>query len=132
MVSETEEIMPFALLLTLAGCHKQVVEEAAVTPVRVTPVNLYKPQTAARYSASILPGRQVTLAFRVSGFVTDIHRKGGRGLEPGRACRHLQQIPAPRADLHECQPHHRGPKRVRRVRGTLHGTHPPPEIWEPE
>ena len=70
-------------ILALSACHKQVVPEQAVTPVRVTPVDLYQPKTAARYSASIVPGRQVSLAFRVSGIVTAIHRVGNRGLDPG-------------------------------------------------
>src|SRR5215470_7318633 len=70
-------------LLPLAGCHRQPVIEKTITPVRVTAVEVYHPKNAARYSASIVPGRQVSLAFRVSGIVTDIHRVGGRGLEPG-------------------------------------------------
>jgi multidrug efflux system membrane fusion protein len=76
----------FALILSLllvAGCHKQPPIEKAITPVKVTAVDLYQPTAGARYSASILPGRQVTLAFRVSGFVTGIQRVGSRGLEPG-------------------------------------------------
>jgi multidrug resistance efflux pump len=70
-------------LLAVAGCHKQPRLEKAITPVKVTPVDLYQPENGARYSASILPGRQVSLAFRVSGFVTGIQRVGARGLEPG-------------------------------------------------
>ena len=38
---------------------------------------MYQPKGGARYSASILPGRQVSLAFRVSGFVTASSRIGG-------------------------------------------------------
>ena len=70
-------------LLILAGCHRQPKLEKTITPVRVTAVDVYQPKGGGRYSASIVPGRQVTLAFRVSGIVTDIHRVGGRGLEPG-------------------------------------------------
>jgi multidrug efflux system membrane fusion protein len=70
-------------LLALAGCHKQPPLEKAITPVKVAPVDLYQPENGARYSASILPGRQVSLAFRLSGFVTGIQRVGTRGLEPG-------------------------------------------------
>lgn len=73
-----------ASVLGLAACHKQEAPvEHAVTPVRVATVDLHQPTGGARYSASILPGRAVNLAFRVSGFVTDIQRIGGRGLEPG-------------------------------------------------
>ena len=76
-------ILLIASLLALTACHKQVATEQTVTPVRVAAVDMYQPKSGARYSASILPGRQVSLAFRVSGFVTDIRRLGGRGLEPG-------------------------------------------------
>ena len=51
--------------------------------MRVAAVAIYQPKGGGRYSASIMPGRQVTLAFRVSGIVTDIYRVGGRGLETG-------------------------------------------------
>lgn len=73
-----------ASLVSLAACsrHNPQITETG-TPVRVTPVDLYQPKNGTRYSASIVPGRQVSLAFRVSGFVTEIRRTGGRGLEPG-------------------------------------------------
>ncbi len=73
----------FLSLLIVAGCHKQAPIEKAITPVKVTTVDMYQPESGARYSASILPGRQVSLSFRVSGFVTGIQRAGNRGLEPG-------------------------------------------------
>jgi len=72
-------------LVILAACQKQkpAVVEKNVTPVRVAAVNLYQPKTSTRYSASILPGRKVSLSFRVSGIVSDIYKVGGRGLEQG-------------------------------------------------
>ena len=71
-------------LLLLAACHRQEPElQKSATPVRVTAVDLYQRRAGGRYSASIMPGRQVNLAFRVSGFVTAVHRIGTRGLEPG-------------------------------------------------
>jgi multidrug efflux pump subunit AcrA (membrane-fusion protein) len=75
------------MLVFAAGCHKQAPLEKPVTPVKVVAVDLYQPNAGARYSASIVPGRQVSLAFRVSGVVTDIQRKGGRGLDPGDVVR---------------------------------------------
>jgi RND family efflux transporter MFP subunit len=71
--------------LLLAGCakHHEAKTEKSVTPVRVTPVDLYQPKTGGKYSAAILPGTQVNLSFRVSGIVTEIHKTGGRSLEPG-------------------------------------------------
>ena len=76
----------FAILpcLFAVACHHQAPNmEKTITPVRVTPVDLYQPKTGVRYSASILPGRQVTLSFRVSGMVAGVHQVGGRNLEPG-------------------------------------------------
>ena len=71
-------------VLLLAACHREGPKlEKTITPVRVSTVELYQPRGAARYSATITPGRQVSLAFRVSGIVTGLHRTGGRGLEPG-------------------------------------------------
>src|SRR5690348_9901460 len=57
--------------------------EKTITPVRVTAIEMYQPRAGGRYSATIMPGRQVNLAFRVSGIVTATHRVGGRSLEPG-------------------------------------------------
>jgi RND family efflux transporter MFP subunit len=77
-------IILIAVLAATVACHKHsAVIEKTVTPVRVAAVDLYQPKGGTRYSASILPGRQAGLAFRVSGFVTDIRRLGNRGLEPG-------------------------------------------------
>src|SRR5262249_57288387 len=70
-------------VLLLAACHREGPKlEKPVTPVRVTSVDLYQPKGGGRYSASIMPGRQVSLSFRVSGLVTQIHRIGSRGLGP--------------------------------------------------
>jgi len=70
--------------LLLAACHREGPKlERTITPVRVTEVAMYQPKAGGRYSATIMPGRQVSLAFRVSGIVTGVQRVGGRGLEPG-------------------------------------------------
>jgi len=80
-MKRTVIVIPFLLL---AACHREGPKlEQPATPVRVTAVDLYQPRSGGRYSASIVPGRQVNLAFRVSGLVTEIHRIGSRGLEPG-------------------------------------------------
>lgn len=84
----TSKITLFAVALAIAftaACHKkQVVQEKAITPVRVAAVDVYQPKSGARYSAAILPGRQVSLSFRLSGLVSSIYRTpANRGLEPG-------------------------------------------------
>lgn len=79
-----KSIILIAPLCLLAACQRhQAPPQKAVTPVKVSTVDMYHPKSAARYSASILPARQVSLSFRVSGFVQHLHRIGGRGLEPG-------------------------------------------------
>lgn len=71
-------------VLMLAACHREAPKlEKPITPVRVTSVEMYQPRGGGRYSATIMPGRQVSLAFRVSGIVTGTHRVSGRSLEPG-------------------------------------------------
>jgi RND family efflux transporter MFP subunit len=71
-------------ILVLAACHREEPKlEKTITPVRVSQVDMFQPKAGGRYSASIMPGRQVSLAFRVSGIVTGLHRVGGRGLEAG-------------------------------------------------
>jgi len=74
----------------LAGCSYQAHEvQQTITPVRVAAVKMYQPKEGERYSASIVPGRQVTLAFRGSGFVQYLHQVKASGqsrsLEPGDA-----------------------------------------------
>src|ERR1044072_9513230 len=70
--------------LLLAACrHQDAKLEKPITPVRIASVETYRPKTAGRYSASMLPGRQVTRAVRVSGVVAGIHRVAGRNLEAG-------------------------------------------------
>ena len=73
---------------SLVGCSYQAREmQQTVTPVRVAAVKMFQPKEGERYSASIAPGRQVTLAFRGSGFVQYLHQVKigghGRSLEPG-------------------------------------------------
>jgi multidrug efflux system membrane fusion protein len=79
-----KRIALIAPLLMLAACHREGPKlEKTITPVRVIPVEMYQPKAGGRYSATIMPGRQVNLAFRVSGLVTSTYRIAGRGLEPG-------------------------------------------------
>lgn len=60
-------------LTCLASCSRQTARpEKAPVPVHVTPVETYKPTGGQPYSASILPNRQVNLAFRVGGFVDSL------------------------------------------------------------
>jgi RND family efflux transporter MFP subunit len=66
------------LILLLSGCnHQTSVPEKTVTPVRLSAVESFTPGQGERYSASILPNRQVNLAFRVNGFVDSLYQVRG-------------------------------------------------------
>ena len=79
-----KRMIAFVPTLFLAACHHQEAKlEKPITPVRVSAVDVYQPKGGGRYSASILPARQVSLAFRVPGFISNLYMVGGRPLEPG-------------------------------------------------
>ncbi len=66
------------LIFILSSCQKPApATERTVTPVRVVTVETYMPALGQPYSASILPNRQVNLAFRVNGFVESIYQVQG-------------------------------------------------------
>jgi RND family efflux transporter MFP subunit len=59
--------------LFLISCNREQRKlEKAPTPVHIAPVEMLAPASVERYSASLLPDRQVTLAFKVNGFVESI------------------------------------------------------------
>lgn len=58
-----------ALLLLAAGCGHPAAEAPPPTPVRVQAPVVGAPGGAARYSAPIMPGRRVDLAFKVPGYI---------------------------------------------------------------
>ncbi len=67
-----------SLLLLLWACDRpQSHSEKSLTPVRLAAVELYRPAGGQRYSASILPNRQVNLAFKVNGFVESLDQVRG-------------------------------------------------------
>ena len=72
-------LAPACILATpLASCqHHPAALEKDVTPVHVTVVESLSSPQARRYSASILPNRQVTLAFKTGGFVESLHQVRG-------------------------------------------------------
>lgn len=64
--------------LLLASCYREPpAPQKAAVPVRVFTAEEYVPAEGQRYSASILPKRQLNLAFRTSGFVAAIHQVRG-------------------------------------------------------
>jgi RND family efflux transporter MFP subunit len=79
-------ISPF---LVLVACRPEAAKiEKPPTPVHVTTAGTFTPRSGERYSATILPNRQVQMAFRVGGFVTAVYQVRGadghtRNLAPG-------------------------------------------------
>jgi RND family efflux transporter MFP subunit len=80
----------FTAAILTGGCTSRDVTADARSPTAVRLVSVEASSNAASmtYSAVIAPNAQIDLAFRVSGYVVDIHRTRGadgrtRGLEPG-------------------------------------------------
>ncbi len=69
-------VVPLTLLLVSCNRQPQKLDQSP-TPVHVSAVEMFTPRGGDRYSASMWPYRQVTLAFRVSGFVEAIHQVRG-------------------------------------------------------
>lgn len=79
---------PIVFSLLLAGCHRDAADlSKPPAPVRAVRVETMVPSGDEKYSATILPSRQVTLSFRVSGIVDHLQQVkapgGMRSLEPG-------------------------------------------------
>ena len=73
-----KHLMLIVLLPFLLSCNRRTaVLETVATPVRLSPVETYTPIQGQQYSASILPNRQVNLAFKMNGFVESIHQVRG-------------------------------------------------------
>jgi multidrug efflux system membrane fusion protein len=76
MKSNSPVIMRFVLSVAIAlvtGCQtEQARSQKLETPVHIETINSFAPEVGLRYSASIVPYRQVTLSFRSGGFVDSI------------------------------------------------------------
>jgi RND family efflux transporter MFP subunit len=64
-------------LTALVGCGQEPAFEKPLTPVTVYRVQASSMPGGTRYSVSLSPVTQVDLAFKVGGYVNDIHRVGG-------------------------------------------------------
>ncbi len=65
------------LVIVPAGCSVKDQLEAPLTPVTVQPVVTLTGVSTARYSANVVPYAQVTLAFKVGGYVEEILKTKG-------------------------------------------------------
>lgn len=71
-------LMPLlAAALAVGGCKEPPPYEQPLTPVTVGTVESSSTGTTVRYSATVKPGLEVTLAFKVAGYVDDILRRPG-------------------------------------------------------
>lgn len=77
------------LSLVLSACRQAPpAPDKPPAPVRVTTAESFTPRDGERYSATILPNRQVNVAFRLAGFVSEMYHVKGidgrtRNAEPG-------------------------------------------------
>jgi multidrug efflux system membrane fusion protein len=71
-----------ALLPVMAGCRRAELAAPLATPVRTEVAEPAAARNTLRYAATIQPYVQINLAFRVAGYVTEIH--GVNGLEGRR------------------------------------------------
>jgi len=76
-----KRIIPFAIVLL--GCQKELPQVKSVTPVKVQAAALETVATETRYSANIVPDTQVTVSFRVGGYVDKLMQLRGRDIEQG-------------------------------------------------
>jgi RND family efflux transporter MFP subunit len=68
----------FSLVILLGACNRRPARvDQSPTPVHTASVEVYRPATQARYSASLGPERQVTLSFKASGFVESVRQVRG-------------------------------------------------------
>jgi RND family efflux transporter MFP subunit len=66
-------LIAFPATIILAGCHNETALPAKPPiAVRLADVTLYQSNEGLQYSASLIPYAQVDVAFRTSGYVTDV------------------------------------------------------------
>jgi RND family efflux transporter MFP subunit len=85
----TVAIVGIAAAVAASACHEApAARERAPRPVSVASVQHYSEGTTLRYSASLAAYEQVSLAFKVSGYVTEVLQQRGadgrlRNVQPG-------------------------------------------------
>ncbi|MEO5952945.1 MAG: biotin/lipoyl-binding protein, partial [Chloroflexia bacterium] len=66
------------ILLALAGCKKEEAFVRPVTPVKLQAVERETPDEGPRYSGTVEPASRSDLAFRLGGYIDQVHRVGDR------------------------------------------------------
>src|SRR5688572_22796899 len=67
------------MLAVASGCHKVETHSTPITPVKTQSVEMLSTGDELRYSANVEPQTQVSLAFKVGGYIDHIHRVRGIG-----------------------------------------------------
>ncbi len=76
MKTDLVRLIPvMAATLAAGGCKTPPAYEQPPTPVTITRAASLSTGTSVRYSATVKPGVEVTLAFKVAGYVDDILRR---------------------------------------------------------
>src|SRR5256885_2168311 len=71
-------ILIFALISLLVGCRAEgQLSDKIPTPVKVKAVQNYTSNSHVRYSAGIIPHKQIELAFKVGGYVEILQQVRG-------------------------------------------------------
>ncbi len=69
----TPALMIALLATTILGCHHQpALPGKAPIAVRLADVTIYQSTEGLRYSASLIPYTQVDVAFRTTGYITEV------------------------------------------------------------
>ena len=67
------QLSGLCVLLAMTGCqHDAQIPAKTLVPVRLAEVTVYASAEGLRYSASLVPFAQVDVAFRTTGYVTDV------------------------------------------------------------
>ena len=72
MTARSRLAVPALAALALTACSKPQVYDKPLTPVTVSRVEEYTTGTVVRYSGTVKPAVEVTVAFKVGGYVDDL------------------------------------------------------------
>jgi RND family efflux transporter MFP subunit len=107
-MSRWRQMSAAVVAILVAGCGGHASDAPAGVPVKVMVVGASGGVDGIRYSATVTPRAQVDLAFKVNGFVVEIHQVQGadaraRDLQQGDAVRKGQVLAKVRPDEYQDQ-----------------------------
>lgn len=75
------------LLIMTAGCKSKSAPATPPVPIRMVKVGQYAGPETSKYSANILPGKTVPVAFKVGGYIQTLGKISGREIKEGDVIR---------------------------------------------